>query len=722
MEGESSQYGVGNIDLPLAAKIITSSDVKVNTHNGVKPDSRKPNDKESTINGRLEYKEVSDGFIVTIEDKTIGRIDTRTQGDKMAIDNVFVDSRYRKQGIADKLTKEVVNSAKRKGIQNISALAAPEYLSVLKKNGFDTDGFFANLHIDPRDLNDKPEVLNTSQKPRIENGKSHKQTQNQLQEIRNIIRETAANLEKGSEELDSPDTEKSKSSTRKSHPPLQRSKLQPDRSPQYAVLPLKTDARPIREKSTKPNPEMVVIPVPESETVSDDTRSDHDPYAHIREMIADAAEIARRYSAAGVRRIGRGVVRESRFIYDVLRIDMSLRRGATLSEGDEQFLHQLSWQRKAAIVATGMGASGLYRLFTIPLRAAAFTVGATGYVVDKRLTARRERMRNEPETVTPEADIKESEDQRADRLYKELGYGGKRGPLSPNLEALQQEYDEKMRRIAEESANQEQRAAENRRRLKNTMTPGEQFLNHPDNMSDDEVEAALKRYGDRRGEEQEFKRQQLIDTLGGKYGVGQGLFFGGTDLSEKTIQELEALIADKSADKQREIENEMRRVREQIEEATREHENSGAGSSRIEPTPTAKDNSVAPKIETSIDGVDVAGGYIADEGDDAGREEPETSAGTTHPAGTRPMRDLSRLPRLSIRKGPDYIPPSVRKARERLGDHPTPTRADGLDNRRRRLEKDPIEIEAIKRRLIERSEPDTSTAKPNSQAMAQPLK
>jgi ribosomal protein S18 acetylase RimI-like enzyme len=96
----------------------------------------------------IEYKKTTSGFEATNEDgEKIGQVKIRYVRDNVAIDDIGVDHRYRKQGIASTLTDLVINEAKEKGATSINALAQPEYARLLENKGFLLDGFFARLFL-----------------------------------------------------------------------------------------------------------------------------------------------------------------------------------------------------------------------------------------------------------------------------------------------------------------------------------------------------------------------------------------------------------------------------------------------------------------------------------------------------------------------------------------------------------------------------------------------
>jgi ribosomal protein S18 acetylase RimI-like enzyme len=95
-----------------------------------------------------EYKKTANGFEAINKDgERIGQVKIRYVRDNIAIDDIGVDHRYRRQGIASALTDLVINEAKEKGAESVNALAQPQYADLLEKKGFLLDGFFARLFL-----------------------------------------------------------------------------------------------------------------------------------------------------------------------------------------------------------------------------------------------------------------------------------------------------------------------------------------------------------------------------------------------------------------------------------------------------------------------------------------------------------------------------------------------------------------------------------------------
>jgi predicted GNAT family acetyltransferase len=97
---------------------------------------------------KTEYKKTSNGFEAINKDgEKIGQIKTRYVQNNIAIDDIGVDHRYRRQGIASALTDLVIKEAKENGVLSVNALAQPQYGELLEKKGFMLDGFFARLFL-----------------------------------------------------------------------------------------------------------------------------------------------------------------------------------------------------------------------------------------------------------------------------------------------------------------------------------------------------------------------------------------------------------------------------------------------------------------------------------------------------------------------------------------------------------------------------------------------
>lgn len=106
---------------------------------------------ESDAMGR-QYFKTEKGIILKDGDYEIAQLKLGLNLEKKvaAIHDIGVNKEYHRQGIGSKLVVLAEQVASESGIEQMQAMAQPDMLALLKKNGYSTNGFFASKKLESK--------------------------------------------------------------------------------------------------------------------------------------------------------------------------------------------------------------------------------------------------------------------------------------------------------------------------------------------------------------------------------------------------------------------------------------------------------------------------------------------------------------------------------------------------------------------------------------------